>query len=262
MGVMTQWTEDEKAKNKRQLNALMKKIKSLDQNAAGALRTKPVELKITEVVRNSFNQCGNACLTDHGCAQLESFVWEFSRQFQGQHALKLDPGTKKRLKQISGQCQALLDGLKRINFGLTDWDPALSEDAKTSYFVGGVFRTEQLLHGRFLEHLARLRDGIDSAVSEHSPRGRPSLTNYLMPFMLKLEEFYTAAGGGSTKVSRGTSDKRKSRFVDFAYEVLQMIPRDHRPPGVAQVDALMSWWEEHAPRGDQGDLRKSEDNSE
>jgi hypothetical protein len=77
-----------------------------------------------------------------------------------------------------------------------------------------------------------------------SPQGgRPPLAVYLRPFISDLLKVYVEAGGSSMRVSRGDSPLRKCRFIDFAFEVLLMVPDAHRPPGAATLEALMAWWE-------------------
>jgi hypothetical protein len=224
----------------------VRKAKQKGRKPRRGLRANPTEARITGAVRDMLNECGKISLSELDCSKIELIVREYSENFQLLQALQIDIATKKRLKNLSKHINRLLIDLGRIDFEDIVWKPYLTVDAKTSYFVSGVFRGAHVAHGPWIKQLTRLQTLIEDMISEFSRSrgGRSHLLGYFLPFLGDLLPIYVNAGSTSIRVSGGSG--RKCPFIDFAFEVLQMIPRNHRPPGGRTKDALMAWWERHA----------------
>lgn len=88
------------------------------------------------------------------------------------------------------------------------------------------------------QYLTRVRDKCLSIAAQKAP-GRPSCP-FLMQLLETLERLYLGAGGqrsGVTKIP--DTDKRKSAFCTFAWQVLQ----DCKPFTPLSEQALMAYWE-------------------
>jgi hypothetical protein len=72
------------------------------------------------------------------------------------------------------------------------------------------------------------------------PSGHRSIRSFA-PFLSDLETLYRDAGGGSTGVSNNNArDERESRFIEFIWPAVRLLPDDWRP---SSSQALASVWQ-------------------
>ncbi len=74
--------------------------------------------------------------------------------------------------------------------------------------------------------LKKLNDATDAA------RNTREENNALILLLERLERIFLSAGGKSTRISRGTSDKRTGKFVLFCEEAIKALPTHVRPKSV------------------------------
>jgi hypothetical protein len=191
------------------------------------------------------NKVGGVTLSPEHCDALTYWLGVFSVYFQLSHTQKLSPAAKRKFEQFRKRCDDLLKELEKVDPAIVHWLPESSDTSKASLYIAAILRTEAVDHANLVQSLQSLSDAIKDTLAERSKPGRPKVGYFMRKFMTEVSVLYKLAGGSSILVSRGDSQKRKSRFVEFAWALLQLIPKDKRPAAPSSLDAMTAWWEKN-----------------
>jgi hypothetical protein len=221
---------------------LVKKVNAhLKTLTRGGLAVQPVVITIDEQAAAEIAKAGDIALDAAHVAHLQNLLGTYATYFQVDIAQRSSKEINDQLDSFLG----LLDKLKAI-LDLIDVNPirmTQNFDIDDKFSVAGqiIFGETSVLPQTFKRDVAAVRDACQDLRFHNSRSGKPP-NFYLPALMNSLASLYRDAGGASTRIQRGTSDHRKSRFVDFAWAAMLLLPGKMQH---SSKDALAIWWEKH-----------------
>jgi hypothetical protein len=176
--------------------------------------------------------------------RLHSLLTRYAQWHQVDLAQRSSAKSNRQLDVLIKSLGSLIKMLDAINFRPLPMSKEFKFEDTTSLNVQTAFREAFVNHRRFKRELAALYTASIEIRKFNSTKGRHP-NRYLPVLMNDLASIYTSAGGHSTRVSRGMSTTRQSKFIDFAWATMQLLPEKMRH---SSSDALAIWWEAKGPR--------------
>jgi hypothetical protein len=219
------------------INKLIDRVRQIPREIPGRMRVSVTPKEIDDEMTSRLGTVGGIELNADRCAELNAALQNYVLTFHVGVVQGRDKNLDQKLKDILEYTDGLVECLKAIDFTTVELNGPDDIEGKVSLYVGAIVRDERIKPYRLIQQLSALRDGIEAAVSHNG--GRPESNPYLAGFLEQLSEIYLASGGTSTGVSR-KGQKRTSKFIDFAFELMELLPAEMR---YASGSALASFWE-------------------
>ena len=207
----------------------------------GALRVEPLRVAIDEKTLETLNRVGDVTVTRELCVELERILGGYALFCQAAQVWEPDGRVTDELKRIRTAFDELIGALAGIDFKDVQLMGKADVKGKLSVKVQGIFWGAGVPPADFVGMLISLRDGTERLCKPRKP-GRPPAYQNLLPFMTIIIPVYRAAGGSSVLVWGG--EGRRSKFVDFVWVLLELLPPEMR---YELLKALRAWWEDNAP---------------
>jgi hypothetical protein len=227
---------------------LVKKVKArLKTLERGGLKVQGVTISIDKPAAAKIAEAGNIALDAKQIARLQKLLRDYARYFQVDIAQRSSRKTNARLDALVNQLKALIDTFDFVKFGTVQMTENFDFSDTISWLVQGIFLKASVGAPRFKRQLAALCAACKEMRNQNSAPGHRPIF-YLPALMNSLASIFIAAGGRSTKIQRGMSPNRQSKFIDFAWAAMQLLPETMRH---LSKPALASWWEKHRPKDTQ-----------
>ncbi len=145
---------------------------------------------------------------------------------------------KKHAAAIEAACRKLLGLFVDLR---THFTTDRSHDQQLSGFESSLMQHAGIKEPiELLDHLSSLQRECSSIRDEESPDNHRPADIYADGLLRELAEVFSAAGGGSTRISRKGRDK--GPFMDFAWAAIKLAHGEDR---FTSKKAMASRWERH-----------------